>query len=39
VIGVKPYKLIIKKPETIDIDTIYDYELAKIFNKKNLRFK
>ena len=34
VIGVKPYKLIIKKPETIDIDTIYDYELAKIFNKK-----
>lgn len=34
VIGLKPYKLLIKKPETIDIDTVYDYELAKIFNKK-----
>lgn len=34
VIGLKPFKFIINKPETIDIDTIYDYELAKIFNKK-----
>ena len=34
VIGLKPFKLIINKPETIDIDTIYDYELAKIFTKK-----
>ena len=34
VIGLKPYKLFINKPETIDIDTVYDYELAKIFNKK-----
>lgn len=34
VIGIKPYKFIIEKPETIDVDTIYDYELAKIFYKK-----
>ena len=34
VIGLKPFKLIINKPETIDVDTIYDYELAKIFQKK-----
>ena len=34
VIGLKPYKLFINKPETIDIDTVYNYELAKIFNKK-----
>ena len=34
VVGLKPYKLIINKPETIDIDTIYDFELAKIFNNK-----
>lgn len=34
VCGTKPYKLIINKPESIDIDTIYDYELALLFNKK-----
>jgi len=33
VIGYKPYKLIIKKPESIDIDTIYDYDLAKLYKK------
>lgn len=35
VIGHKPYKLIIKKPESIDIDNIYDYYLAKIYIHKN----
>lgn len=35
VIGLKPFKLIINKPETIDVDTVYDYELAKIFNKNS----
>ena len=33
VIGRKPFKFIISKPESIDVDTIYDYELAKIFFK------
>ena len=31
VIGHKPYKLVIRKPESIDIDTIYDYELARLY--------
>lgn len=33
VIGKKPYKYLISKPENIDIDTIYDYELAKLYKK------
>ena len=41
VIGYKPYKLVIRKPESIDIDTIYDYELAKLYKipKKNASVK
>ena len=31
VICYKPYKLVISKPESIDMDTIYDYELARLY--------
>lgn len=34
IVGKKPYKLLLDKPETIDIDTIYDYNLAKMFVRK-----
>ena len=34
VIGKKPSKIIIQKPELIDIDTIYDFHLAKIYKNK-----
>ena len=33
VIGKKPYKMYIKKPESIDIDTVYDLELANLHYK------
>jgi len=36
VIGEKPYKYLISKPVNIDIDTIYDYELAKLYKKNYL---
>lgn len=36
IIGINPYKLIINKPESIDIDTIYDLELAKIFKSNKI---
>ena len=32
----KPYKLIIQKPESIDIDTIYDFHLAKIYKRQKI---
>lgn len=38
VIGKKPYKIIIQKPESIDIDTIYDFHLAKIYKSKKFKF-
>lgn len=34
VIGSKPYKLLISKPESIKISNLEDYELAKLFRKK-----
>jgi CMP-N-acetylneuraminic acid synthetase len=36
VIGEKPYKYLISKPINIDIDTVYDYELAKLYEKNYL---
>ena len=36
VCGKKPYKLIIQKPESIDIDTIYDFHLAKIYKRQKI---
>ena len=33
VIGKKPYKIYIKQPESIDIDTVYDLELANLHYK------
>ena len=38
VVGRKPYKIIIQKPESIDIDTIYDFYLAKIYKNKKIKF-
>lgn len=34
VIGKKPSKIIIQKPASIDIDTICDFHLAKIYKNK-----
>ena len=34
VIGKKPYKIFIKKPESLDIDTIYDFKLSELYYKK-----
>ena len=36
VIGVKPYKFILSRPETIDIDTIFDLNLAKLHRYKKI---
>ena len=36
VCGKKPYKFIIQKPESIDIDTIYDLHLAKIYKRQKI---
>ncbi len=33
VIGKKPYKIFIKKPESFDIDTMYDFKLAEMYYK------
>ena len=39
VLGKKPYKIIIKRPESFDIDTMYDFKLAEMYykNKKTNR--
>jgi len=37
VVGRKPYKIVIQKPESIDIDTIFDFHLAKIYKNKKLK--
>ena len=29
----KPYKIFIKKPESFDIDTMYDFKLAEMYYK------
>ena len=34
VLGKKPYKMILKKPESFDIDTIYDFKISELYYKK-----
>ena len=40
VLGKKPYKMFLTKPESFDIDTTYDFKLAELYykNKKRNRF-
>ena len=40
VLGKKPFKMFLTKPESFDIDTMYDFKLAEMFykNKKNKIF-
>ena len=35
VLGKKPYKMNIERPESFDIDTIYDFKLAELYYKKD----
>ena len=35
VLGKKPYKMIIERPESFDIDTIYDFRLAELYYRKD----
>tara|TARA_X000001036_G_scaffold389986_1_gene387381 strand:+ start:1690 stop:2358 length:669 start_codon:yes stop_codon:yes gene_type:complete len=34
VLGKKPYKMFLKKPESFDIDTIYDFKISELYYKK-----
>ena len=37
VCGKRPFKFLIQKPESIDIDTIYDFHLAKMYKNKKIK--
>ena len=37
VLGKKPFKVFINKPESLDIDTIYDFKLSELYYKKKGR--
>ena len=38
VLGKKPYKINIERPESFDIDTIYDFKLAELYYRKDRKF-
>ena len=38
VLGKKPYKMFLTKPESFDIDTMYDFKLAEMYYKNKLPF-